>query len=246
MSNRGSFWSGAVLSEVISVSDSFSRSHLGLVRSGSGYSPSEMYFQRSIWPGMVLTDIISVWYDDVKSRVIMVWDGLFRRLFDLSRFFQTWHRVWYCIFPFGNVASHVNLAWNCLHRRQFGLVRWCQIQRHIGLGRSCQTSIPSVTVFSKAESSYVQIQFSFKKTLSSDSRQYMCACQDFHAFILVSRLCNNKRRMPPLCSFLIWTYVLWDLSLGIFGLLRVCQLKHHLVWDGLVRHQFRLELSEQR
>ena len=89
MSNRGSFWSGAVLSEVISVSDSFSRSHLGLERSGSGYSPSGMYFQRSFWPGMVLTHVISVWYDDVKSRVIMVWDGLFRRLFDLPQFFQT-------------------------------------------------------------------------------------------------------------------------------------------------------------
>ena len=88
MSNRGSFWSEAVLSEVISVSDSFSRSHLGLVRSGNGYSPSGMYFQRSFWPGMVLTDVISVWYGDVKSRVILVWSGLVRGHFGLWQFFQ--------------------------------------------------------------------------------------------------------------------------------------------------------------
>ena len=83
MSNRGSFWSGVVLSEVISVSDSFSRSHLGLARSGNVCSPSGMYLQRSFWPGMVLTDVISVWYGDVKSRVILVWSGLVRGHFGL-------------------------------------------------------------------------------------------------------------------------------------------------------------------
>ena len=82
------FGLGTVLSEVISVSDSFSRSHLGLARSGNVYSLSGMYFQRSFWPAMVLTDVISVWYGDVKSRVILVWSGLVRGHFGLWQFFQ--------------------------------------------------------------------------------------------------------------------------------------------------------------